>query len=273
MAERVQKVLARAGHGSRREIEGWIRAGRVSINGKVAQLGASVEAQDAIALDGKPLKAQSASEIPRRVLAYHKPYGEVCARTDADGRATVFDRLPRLSVGRWVNVGRLDVTTLGLLLFTTDGELAHRLMHPSAGIEREYAVRIKGEVDAAMLARLREGVVLEDGHAHFETIVDAGGEGSNHWYHVTLREGRRREVRRLWESQGVMVSRLIRVRYGPIRLHRELRPGTSRELSEGEINQLLEAASMPIPQPATSPSRTRRDTRRPGNKPRRSVRR
>jgi 23S rRNA pseudouridine2605 synthase len=178
-----------------------------------------------------------------RVLIYNKPGGEVCTRSDPEGRATVFDRLPRVE-GRWVAVGRLDFTTLGLLLFTNDGELANRLMHPSGGMEREYAVRVLGQVDAAMLRRLQEGVLLEDGPAHFDAILDAGGQGSNHWYHVIVREGRNREVRRLWESQSVTVSRLMRVRYGPITLPKGLLPGRYRELDEKELNILLTAAGM-----------------------------
>ena len=242
-AERLHKRLAQAGCGSRRAIEEWIRAGRITVNGQLAQVGASVASGDVVCIDGKAVNWEHALSPSLRVLIYNKPSGEVCTRSDPEGRATVFDRLPRVE-GRWVAVGRLDFTTLGLLLFTNDGELAHRLMHPSSGLEREYAVRVLGQVDAAMLRRLQEGVLLEDGSAHFDTILDAGGQGSNHWYHVIVREGRNREVRRLWESQGVAVSRLMRVRYGPITLPKGLLPGRYRELDEKELNILLTAAGM-----------------------------
>ena len=242
-AERLHKRLAQAGCGSRRAIEEWIRAGRITVNGELAAVGAAVAPGDIVCIDGKVVYwERSVAPVPR-VLIYNKPSGEMCTRIDPEGRATVFDRLPRVE-GRWVAVGRLDFTTLGLLLFTNDGELAHRLMHPSSGMEREYAVRILGQVDDAMLRRLRDGVVLEDGSAHFDAIIDAGGQGSNHWYHVIVREGRNREVRRLWESQGVTVSRLMRVRYGPITLPKGLLPGRYRELEEAEVSALLVAAGM-----------------------------
>jgi 23S rRNA pseudouridine2605 synthase len=242
-AQRLHKCLAQAGCGSRRAIEEWIRAGRITVNGRMAQVGASVAPGDVVRIDGKTVNWERAVAPLPRVLIYNKPSGEVSTRADPEGRATVFDRLPRVA-GRWVGVGRLDYTTLGLLLFTNNGELAHRLMHPSSGMEREYAVRVLGGVDEAMLRRLREGVMLEDGPARFDVITDAGGHGSNHWYHVVVREGRNREVRRLWESQGVTVSRLIRVRYGPVTLPKGLPPGRYRDLNEDEVNALLEAAGM-----------------------------
>jgi 23S rRNA pseudouridine2605 synthase len=242
-AQRLHKCLAQAGCGSRRAVEEWIRAGRITVNGRTAGIGAAVAPGDVVRLDGRVVNWERAAAPVPRVLIYNKPAGEVCTRSDPEGRATVFDRLPRVA-GRWVAVGRLDYTTLGLLLFTTDGELAHRLMHPSGGMEREYAVRILGAVDDAMLRRLREGVMLEDGPARFDTVMDAGGQGSNHWYHVIVREGRNREVRRLWESQGVTVSRLMRVRYGPVTLPRRLPPGRYRELDEDEVNTLLNAAGL-----------------------------
>jgi 23S rRNA pseudouridine2605 synthase len=242
-AQRLHKCLAQAGYGSRRAIEEWIRAGRITVNGRMAQVGASVAPGDVVRIDGKTVNWERAVTPLPRVLINNKPSGEVSTRADPEGRATVFDRLPRVA-GRWVGVGRLDYTTLGLLLFTNDGELAHRLMHPSSGMEREYAVRILGGVDEAMLRRLREGVMLEDGPARFDAIMDAGGQGSNHWYHVIVREGRNREVRRLWESQGVTVSRLMRVRYGPVTLPKGLPPGRYRDLNEDEVNALLEAAGM-----------------------------
>lgn len=241
----MQKVLARAGFGSRREIEAWIEAGRVSVNGRKAALGDAVGRGDAVRVDGRLVPAHRLFERKLRVIGYHKPGGLVCTRRDEQGRPTVYQDLPALRSGRWLGIGRLDLNTTGLLLFTTEGELAHRLMHPSSGVEREYAVRVLGTVTVEMQARLQEGVMLEDGVAKFESLVDAGGTGANHWYHVVLREGRNREVRRLWESQGVTVSRLIRVRYGPIGLPREHRPGRWWELEPGEVDQLLALAGMP----------------------------
>ncbi len=210
MAERLQKFLARMGLGSRRQIEDWIRQGRITVNGVVAQLGNQVNGAEKIQIDGRPIQVRPFGQR-RRVLAYYKPVGEVTSRHDPEGRPTIFEHLPLLRDSRWVAVGRLDLNTQGLLLLTNDGELANRLMHPSSQIEREYAVRVLGEVPLEMLKRLREGVALEDGVARFDEIREAGGEGANHWYHVILREGRHREVRRLWESQGVTVSRLTRV--------------------------------------------------------------
>ena len=213
MSEKLQKVLARAGAGSRREMETYISAGRVSVEGKTAYLGDRVEGNELIRVDGHQIKLKPLADDLCRVLMYNKPEGEMCTRKDPEGRPTVFDRLPKLDGSRWVAVGRLDINTSGMLLFTTDGELANRLMHPSKQVEREYAVRIFGEVNEAMLQTLRHGVKLEDGPAKFQKITYKGGEGRNHWFHVVLSEGRNREVRRLWESQDVQVSRLIRVRY------------------------------------------------------------
>jgi len=248
MAERLQKFLARAGYGSRREIEDWIRAGRISVNGDPAVLGLSVGAQDNIEIDGKPVAVAVAlsQPVPRTIL-YHKPAGELTTRADPQGRPTVFDSLPPLKTARWIAVGRLDLNTDGLLLLTTDGELANRLMHPSSEIEREYAVRVLGAVAPEVIERLLGGVELEDGRAAFSALRDAGGSGANHWYHVTLKEGRNREVRRLWESQGVTVSRLIRVRFGPIGLPRELRPGRHRALTRAETVALYRAAGLKPP--------------------------
>lgn len=241
--EKLQKVLARAGFGSRRQLEEWIRAGRIAVNGRIAQLGDRVSGTDRITIDGRAMAAQPHAPH-RRVLAYHKPVGEVCTRDDPDGRPTIFEHLPRLRSGRWITVGRLDINTSGLLLLTNDGDLANRLMHPSHRVEREYAVRVLGEVGPDILERLTRGVELDDGPARFDALRDAGGAGVNHWYHVTLHEGRNREVRRLWESQGVAVSRLMRVRYGPVVLRRGLRAGHWEELPAREVSALLIAVGI-----------------------------
>lgn len=244
MSEKLQKVLARAGHGSRREMEAWIAAGRVSVDGEISGLGDRVEADAKIRIDGRAVSLKSADDIICRVLAYHKPEGEICSRKDPEGRTTVFERLPKVRDARWVAVGRLDINTSGLLLFTCDGELANRLMHPSNEVEREYAVRTFGEVPEAAVQRLRTGVTLEDGPAQFDTIKAAGGEGINQWWHVTLREGRNREVRRLWESQDVQVSRLIRVRYGQVELPKTLPRGGWIELPIDQVNYLRQLAGL-----------------------------
>jgi 23S rRNA pseudouridine2605 synthase len=247
--ERLQKVLADRGLASRRDAERWIREGRVRVNGQAPVLGARVGPRDVITVDGRPIARRRAGAPSCRVIIYHKTEGEVATRRDPEGRPTVFERLPR---GRWVAVGRLDVNTTGLLLFTNDGTLAEALMHPRTGVEREYAVRVYGEVPADALVRLERGVELEDGPARFDRIADRGGEGRNHWYHVVIREGRQREVRRLWESQGVRVSRLIRVRYGPVALPRRLRAGRWEELDPTAVAALRSAAGLeePPPRPA-----------------------
>ncbi len=238
--EKLQKVLARAGLGSRRQMEEWITDGRVKINGKTATLGDRVTEDCRIHVDNKPLAKDAAQPKECRVIIYNKPEGEICSRNDPEGRPTVFEQLPRLKNQRWISVGRLDINSSGLLLFTNDGELANQLMHPSSNIEREYAVRVYGEVDADMLKRLRKGVKLDDGMASFKRIKDAGGDGKNHWYHVVICEGRQREVRRLWESQDIQVSRLIRLRYGPISLPRNLARARWRALTERQVARLLE---------------------------------
>nr|VFK51707.1 MAG: 23S rRNA pseudouridine2605 synthase [Candidatus Kentron sp. TUN]VFK52294.1 MAG: 23S rRNA pseudouridine2605 synthase [Candidatus Kentron sp. TUN]VFK52719.1 MAG: 23S rRNA pseudouridine2605 synthase [Candidatus Kentron sp. TUN] len=267
-SEKLQKVLAEAGLGSRRLLESWIEAGRVSVNGVQAKLGMRVQITDKIRVDGRQIFRPPAGTKELRVLRYHKPVGEICSRADPEGRPNVFDRLPNISQGRWIAIGRLDINTCGLLLFTNTGELANRLMHPASGIEREYAVRVlpwESEMNSTQsssyakrsandkknsipieesITRLRKGVQLEDGIARFESIVDAGGQGRNHWYHVTIKEGKTREVRRLWEAVGLRVSRLIRVRYGPIRLERELHPARWEELSEEEITELVKCVGL-----------------------------
>ena len=244
VVERIQKVLARAGLGSRRQIEGWITEGRIAVNGKRANLGDKVGPRDRVELDGKLLSANATPDQPSKVLAYHKPAGEICTRSDPEGRPTVFQSLPRLKDARWISVGRLDFNTAGLLLFTNDGELAHALMHPSREIEREYAVRVRGKASEEQIALLLKGVELEDGPAKFLKVTDAGGELSNHWYHVVLAEGRNREVRRLWEAVGIEVSRLIRVRFGPCDLPRERRLGEHWDLSPQEIDRLRVLAGL-----------------------------
>jgi 23S rRNA pseudouridine2605 synthase len=238
MSEKIQKVLAAAGLGSRREIEGWIKEGRIAVNGQTAKLGDRITEDQHVAVDGRIIQRMKSQSQRTRVLLYHKPEGQICSRADPEGRPSIFDRLPLIRNGRWIAVGRLDFNTSGLLLLTNDGELANRLMHPSAEIEREYAVRVQGEVDKPMLKRLKNGIELNDGRAHFEDISDAGGEGTNHWYHVIVREGRNRMVRRLWESQDVRVSRLIRVRFGNIILPRLLPKGRWDELDIQHINSL-----------------------------------
>lgn len=245
--ERIQKVLARAGLGSRRAIEGWITAGRVLINERRARLGDRVASGDRVQVDGKRLPAKALFGAERtRVWGYYKPPGVMCTRRDESGRPTVFDSLPGELSGRWVHVGRLDFNTGGLLLWTNDGALAHRLMHPRTGIEREYAVRVLGPVDGRIIDRLRAGIRLEDGPARFESIVAMGGAGANHWFSVILKEGRNRLVKRLWESQGVTVSRLMRLRFGPIALPRERRSGEWWELSKREVQALQSLCGYPV---------------------------
>lgn len=235
----MQKALAAAGLGSRRTIEDWIREGRVTVNGKVAELGQRVESADRIEVDGRMISLQATlATAAVAVLGYHKPLGEVTTRSDPQGRATVFDRLPPPPAGRWIVVGRLDVNTSGLLLFTNDGELAHRLMHPSSQIEREYLVRVREHPDAATLARLRAGVELDDGPAQFDRIVAENASDGHAWFRVVLHEGRNREVRRLWSAVGHEVSRLMRLRYGVVELPRDLRAGESRLLPSDLIAAL-----------------------------------
>ncbi|HUS24501.1 MAG TPA: pseudouridine synthase [Candidatus Binatia bacterium] len=248
---RIQKVLAAAGAGSRRRIEDWIREGKITVNGEPAFIGQAIGPSDRVKIEGRSIALGGAGD-PRRVLAYKKRVGEIVTREDPEGRRTVFRKLPRLQRGRWIAVGRLDLNTSGLLLFTNDGELARRLMHPSFEIEREYAVRVLGEVDDALLETLRRGVQMEDGEARFERVWRVDGEApeegetgaANRWFHVIVRQGRHRLVRRLWEAQGCQVSRLIRVRYGPVELGRGVRSADWRELEADEIRELVRTVQL-----------------------------
>jgi 23S rRNA pseudouridine2605 synthase len=258
MAERIQKVLARAGYGSRRQLEVLIKEGKVSVNGSIAKLGDQVDIGDSLRLDDKPLSAKRIWQKPQQVLLYNKPVGEVCTRKDPEGRRTIFQSLPIPEEGRWVSVGRLDINTSGLIILTTDGELANRLMHPSNEMDREYAVRVLGAVGPEIMQNLRDGVELEDGKAKFNDIQEAGGEGANHWYHVVIQEGRNREVRRLWESQGVQVSRLMRVRYGPIIIPSQLKMGRWMMLEGDDVAALYEEVDLKALVP-TAVGRAQRD--------------
>ena len=241
MSEKLQKVLARAGFGSRREIESWIMQGRIKVNGRIAEIGARVDDVDRIVVDGKKLSPQKKGRYARRVILYNKPEDEICTRKDPEGRPTVFDKLPPLKHGRWVSIGRLDINTSGLLLFTTDGELANKLTHPSSMVEREYAVRVMGEVTPNMVQAMYQGIIIENQFCRFTDIQYYGGEGINQWYHVVIMEGRNREVRKLWESQGLKVSRLKRVRFGPIFIPSTIRKGAYQELPKSEVEKLVKS--------------------------------
>ena len=237
--ERLQKVLSQAGFGSRREMERWIERGVVQVNGVTALVGVSVTANDELRVNGAIIDNPLKRELRIRILLYHKPVGEISSRNDPVHTATVFDNLPKLKLGRWVQVGRLDLNTSGLLVFTNNGELANRLMHPRYGLEREYAVRVYGQVSPETIQILLKGVNLEDGQAQFKRIEARGGDGRNSWYHVVLTEGRHREVRRLWQSQGIEVSRLIRIRYGAFIMPRYLGRGDCQELSRHEVDAFM----------------------------------
>ena len=243
--EKLQKILAAHGMGSRREIERWISDGRVKLNGKVAKLGDRATDVDKIQVDDRNVEQKAQTH---RVILYNKPEGEVCTRKDPQGRPTVFDRLPRVSGKRWINVGRLDINTSGLMLFTTDGALANKLMHPSSNIDREYLVRVFGEVTEEKIENLKKGVELDDGMARFSDIYENDAEiGQNRWFTVCLMEGRNREVRRLWESQEVQVNRLKRVRYGPIFLPSYLRTGQWIDLEVKDAKEIYKACDMKAP--------------------------
>jgi len=267
--ERLQKVLAQAGLGSRREMEEWIAAGRVTVNGTVATLGVRVGEGDRVQLDGRQLrlKLEDEPKLPR-VLLYHKQEGEIVSRDDPQGRASVFDRLPHLRGQKWIAIGRLDFNTSGLLIFTTSGELANRLMHPRFEVEREYAVRVQGEMTPDQMKQMTgKGLELEDGVVKFARLTDEGGEGFNHWYRIVIREGRNREVRRTFEALGLPVSRLMRVRFGIIHLPPRIKRGMMAELGEGEVRAIMEWAGLPLP----APRQISRNVR-PGKLPRARVR-
>lgn len=245
--ERLQKVLAQAGIGSRREMEEWISAGRVSVNGTVATLGMRVSEGDKVQVDGRHIRLQlQAEQTLPRILLYHKQEGEIVSRDDPKERANVFDALPKLRGQKWIAIGRLDFNTSGLLIFTTSGELANRLMHPRFEVEREYAVRVQGQMTPDQMHQMiKEGIELEDGLVRFEQLSDEGGEGFNHWYRLVLKEGRNRVVRRTFEALGLPVSRLMRVRFGMINLPPRIKRGMMAELGEGEVRAIIEWVGLP----------------------------
>ena len=257
--ERIQKLLAHQGVASRRQVDLMLQQGRITVDGKPAKPGDQISGKEKISLDGKLLRMVNLESRPK-LMMYHKPVGQVCTRADPEGRPDVFQNLPNLVQGRWVSIGRLDINTSGLILFTNQGELANRLMHPSYEIEREYAVRVHGAVNTDMLGQLSRGVELNDGMARFDQIIDSGGEGTNHWYHVVLKEGKNREVRRLWESVGVEVSRLVRVRYHSFNLPKWLKPGKHRVFEDEVVTRLYNNLKLEYQHSAKS-SRTRHRTR------------
>ncbi len=259
-SQKLQKVLAAAGMGSRREMEDWISQGRVTVNGEVAVLGARVGAQDRILVDRRPVRWPFDEAALPRVLIYHKPEGEIVTRDDPKARKTVFESLPHVKNGKWIAIGRLDYNTEGLLIFTTDGALANRLMHPGFAVEREYAVRIMGELAREHMVTLTTGVTLDDGEARFERIMEEGGDNANRWYRVVLREGRNREVRRMFAAVGMMVSRLIRVRFGMVNLPARVKRGQMLELELSQVAALLKWAGLPAPE--VLPQRRPEDKRR-----------
>ncbi len=244
--QRLHKLLALSGLGSRRDMEQLIASGRVTINGKVATQGASVNERDIVRLDSRILHLSFAPELPK-VLVYHKPEGEIVSQDDPEQRASVFDKLPKVRGAKWIAVGRLDMNTSGLLMFTTSGELANRFMHPRYEVEREYAVRIFGQLSETQMGQLQQGIELDDGPANFDVITDQGGEGANHWYQVILREGRNREVRRLFEAMQTPVSRLIRVRFGPVALPPRLKRGMMMELAPKQVQEIMLWAGLEVP--------------------------
>ncbi|MGJ8620268.1 MAG: 23S rRNA pseudouridine(2605) synthase RluB [Methylophilaceae bacterium] len=244
--QRLHKLLALAGIGSRREMEKLIESGRVTVNGQVAQVGAAVAAEDVVRVDSRPVRLPFNPELPQ-VLIYHKPDDEIVSADDPEGRASVFDKLPRIKGAKWIAIGRLDMNTSGLLMFTTSGELANRFMHPRYEVEREYAVRVFGELTDEQMQMLTQGIELEDGPAAFDSIIAQGGEGANHWYQVILREGRNREVRRLFEAFQLPVSRLMRVRFGPVSLPSRVKRGAMLKLEPKQVVELMEWAGLDVP--------------------------
>ena len=264
---KLHKVLAQAGLGSRLEMEQMIVEGRIAVNNQPAHVGQRVQFGDQVKVNGKPIRLRI-EPAPVRVLAYHKPTGEVVTHDDPQNRPTVFRKLPRLQQGKWQSVGRLDLNTEGLLLLTSSGDLANKLMHPRFGLQREYAVRVLGPLSDDERQSLLDGVQLEDGPAAFGSIEDGGGEGANRWYRVTISEGRNREVRRMFEAVGHAVSRLIRIRYGAMVLPRGLKRGAWMELDEHDIRALMQAAGMPSqPRPQAAPGRSRSAADRGGARP------
>lgn len=247
MSDKLQKLLAHAGLGSRRELETWIEAGRISVNGKRAKIGDRADANDRILVDGKLVSISQHRSDTIKALIYHKPEGQICSRKDPKGRPTVFDDLPKLPSGRWVSVGRLDINSSGLLLFTNNGDLANRLMHPSTGLEREYLVRVRGRATPKTLTQLtNQGVAIDGQNAKFAavTAADLSEEGSNHWYRVVICEGRNREVRRMWDAVGHTVSRLKRIRYGTVKLSRDLRQGKATKMAPKQLEKLVASAKL-----------------------------
>ena len=244
--ERIQKVLANEGIGSRRQIDSLLQEGRIKVNGKVAKPGDQLEGGEKVFIDDKAVRL-SRFILKPKLLMYHKPVGIVSTRSDPEGRPTVYNQLPQIKQGRWIGIGRLDINTSGLLLFTTHGELANRLMHPSFELEREYAVRVRGEVTPEKIQALTKGIELEDGTAKFDSVIDGGGEGTNHWYHVVLREGKNREVRRLWNAVDVEVSRLVRVRYHEFNLPKWLKPGKTRFFEDETVQRLFSSLKLEFP--------------------------
>jgi 23S rRNA pseudouridine2605 synthase len=243
--ERLQKVLAQIGLGSRRTMEEWISAGRITVNGEVATLGMRVTEDDIVRADKRIVNIKTSNNNLPRVLLYHKQEGEIVSRDDPEKRVNVFDKLPKLRGMKWIAIGRLDFNTSGLLIFTTSGDLANRLMHPRFEVEREYAVRVQGSMtDEQMEQMVKEGITLEDGPVKFERLTDEGGEGYNHWYRLMLKEGRNRIVRRTFEALSLPISRLIRVRFGIVNLPPRLKRGTLAELGTGEVSQILDWVGM-----------------------------